>query len=127
MKKTHKAKKGKKKKKSVKRRIVRKKRPVKKKARTAKKPSKKRPKLPPEPLGRVTHYFPKARAAAVMIEREGLRVGDVLYFKGHTTRFKQTIDSLQINHQPVTEASPGDEVGIRVKARTREHDLVFRL
>ena len=85
------------------------------------------PKLPTDPVGRVTHYFPKARATAVMIERDEIKVGDTLYFKGHTTRFKQTIESLQINHEPVSQASPGDEVGIRVKSRTREHDLVFRL
>ena len=127
------------KKKSVKRKVLRK-RPVKKKnqakkktksakrKKTAKKPSvKKGPKLPAEPVGRVTHYFPKVKAAAVMIERENLRVGDTLYFKGHTTHFKQTVDSLQMNHQSVAKAAPGDEVGIQVKSRTREHDFVFKL
>ena len=128
------------KKKSVKRKTVRKKRPAKKKAQVKKKsktakpkkgakkpPVKKGPKLPAEPLGRVTHYFPQVKAAAVMIERERLRVGDTLYFKGHTTHFKQTVNSLQINHESVAAAAPGDEVGIQVKSRTREHDLVFKL
>lgn len=85
------------------------------------------PKLPTEPIGRVTHYFPKVKAAAIMIERDGIRVGDSLYFKGHTTRFKQAVASLQINHQTVSQASPGDEVGMAVKSRTRQHDLVFKL
>ncbi len=84
-------------------------------------------KLPIKPLGRVTHYFPKVRATAIMIGRNKLIVGDVLYFKGHTTNFKQKIESLQINHQPVTQAGEGDEVGIRVKSRTREGDFVFKL
>lgn len=85
------------------------------------------PKLPAEPAGHVTHYFPKVRAAALMIERDGIRVGDTLYFKGHTTSFKQKVVSMQINHQAVTQASPQDEVGIRVKSRTREHDRVYKL
>jgi len=89
--------------------------------------AKKGPKLPAEPIGRVTHYFPKVRATALLIEKEGIRVGDVLYFKGHTTSFKQRVDSLQINHQSVTEAGAGEEVGIQVRSRTREHDLVFKL
>ena len=138
-KKTRKAKKAKSKKKPVKKKAAVKKRPLKKKTtagkkskavkkkKTSKKSSVKHAKLPTEPMGRVTHYFPQARATAVMIEREGLKAGDTLYFKGHTTNFKQVINSLQINHQPVTKASPGDEVGIRVKSRTREHDLVFKL
>jgi hypothetical protein len=88
---------------------------------------KRRPEIPSEPIARVTHYFPHVKAAAVMVDRDGIRVGDTLYFKGHTTRFKQTVESLQINHQPVTQASPGEEAGIRVKSRVREHDLVFKL
>lgn len=123
-----------KKKKATKRRVPRKKkgslkqRP-KKTARKAAvpKPRKKGPELPAEPIGRVTHYFPRVKAAAVRIERDGIRVGDVLYFKGHTTRFKQRVDSLQINHQAVSEAPPGEEAGIRVNSRTRESDLVFKL
>lgn len=91
------------------------------------KPSPKIPKLPAEPIGRVTHYFPKARATAILIEREGVRLGDTLYFKGHTTHFKETVRSLQIDRQPVTQAEVEQEVGIQVKARTREHDLVFKL
>ena len=85
------------------------------------------PKLPAEPIGRVTHYFPKVRATAIMIERDGVSVGDVLYFKGHTTAFKQKAESLQIDRTPVSQASPDQEVGIRVKGRTREHDSVFKL
>lgn len=122
-----------KKRKAAKKKVVRKKRAVKKVRKTRKvvkgkaKITKAHPKLPAEPIGKVTHFFPKARATAVMIERERIKVGDTLYFKGHTTHFKQSIASLQINRQPVTEAGPGDEVGIEVKSRTREHDLVFRL
>lgn len=120
----------------TKKRVVRKKRAAKKRtARTRKKKAAKKkvkarpkgPELPAEPIGRVTHYFPKARATAVMIERDGIRAGDVLYYKGHTTRFKQKVESLQINRQSVSEASSGEEVGIQVRARTREHDLVFKL
>lgn len=114
-----------------KRKAVKKKRPKgKRPSRGAKRKTKaapKGPKLPAEPVGRVTHYFSKARATAVMIERDGIAVGDVLYFKGHTTAFKQKVESLQIDRVPVSQASSGQEVGIRVRARTREHDLVFRL
>ena len=112
--------------------VSRKKRVSKKKS-SAKKTKKKGAKtrrsveLPAEPVGRVTHYFPQVKAAAVRIEREGVRVGDTLYFKGHTTQFKQKVESLQIDRQVVSEAGPESEVGIQVRSRTREHDLVFKL
>lgn len=120
----------------VKKRVTRKRQTVKRKGvrpgkkKVVKKKAKappRTPKLPQEPIGRVTHYFPKVRASAVMIERDRIQPGDILYFKGHTTRFKQKVESLQVNRQPVSEASPGEEVGIQVRARTREHDLVFKL
>ncbi len=117
------------KKKSLKKKKVTRKKPSTKKPKSKKKKTKlpKGPELPEEPIGKVTHYFPKVRATALMIERDEVRVGDTLYFKGHTTHFKQTVDSMQINHQSVNQASAGDEIGIRTKSRTREHDLVFKL
>lgn len=121
------------KKRLTKKRAVRKKPLAKKKKSTAKSKKKggklkpKGPKLPAEPIGRVTHYFPHVKAAAVMIERDSVKTGDTLYFKGHTTNFKQKLESLQIEHRAVPEAGPGNEVGIRVRSRTREHDLVFKL
>jgi putative protease len=116
-------------KKSVRKKAVRKKKPGKKVKKAAKKKTKvlKTPELPSEPIGRVTHYFSKARATAFLIEREGVRLGDTLYFKGHTTNFKQKVESLQIDRQPVSQAGPEEEVGLRTRSRTREHDLVFKL
>lgn len=123
-KKVHKKKRGApKKRRTAKKKAVRKKKVARKKP-AARKPA---PELPAEPLGRVTHYFPKARATAILIERDGIRIGDSLYFKGHTTAFKQRVQSLQIDHKPVSQASPEEEVGIQVRSRTREHDLVFKL
>ena len=115
------------KKKGLKRKPVRKKKTAPKSKKKTVKKAAKTPKLPAEPVGRVTHYFPHVKATAVMIERDGIRAGDTLYFKGHTTNFKQKVVSMQVEHQPVERASPGDEIGIRVNSRTREHDLVFKL
>jgi putative protease len=78
-------------------------------------------------IGHVTHYFPHVNAAAIKIEAGTLRGGDTLYFKGHTTDFKQAIQSLQMDHRPIQVARPGDEVGIQVKDRVREHDEVYKL
>ncbi len=76
-------------------------------------------------IGRVVKYFSKAGAAAVELEGENLKIGDAVIFRGHSTDFSQTIDSMQIDNQPIEEARPGDSVGIKVKERVRPNDEVI--
>lgn len=100
---------------------------VKKKAPSRKKspPAQKTHRPAKETYGVVTHYFPKVRAAVVKLSRP-LSAGDEVRIKGHTTDFKQKIASIQIDHVAVTTARKGDEIGIRVSSRCREHDLVLK-
>jgi len=79
------------------------------------------------PLGEVTHYFPRVNAAVIKINQGQIRLGDVLSLRGHTTRLKQTVDSMQIDHKPILIANPGDEIGIRVKSRVRAGDKVYKV
>ncbi len=76
--------------------------------------------------GIVTHYFPKVRAAVVRLSQP-LSVGSDVRIKGHTTDFKQKIVSMQIDHVVVTKARKGDEIGLLVASRCREHDLVLKI
>src|SRR5688572_19080481 len=61
--------------------------------------------LPPpgERIGVVTHYFSNISVAVIKIESGRLRVGNTIHIRGHTTDFKQRIDSLQVEHKPVPE------------------------
>ena len=78
-------------------------------------------------IGRVAAYF-RIPAVAVIRVREGnLRQGDHIWIRGHTTDLKQTITSLQINHQPIQAARKGDEVGVTVSSRARRGDRVYRI
>ncbi|MCM8775425.1 MAG: hypothetical protein NC930_03630 [Candidatus Omnitrophica bacterium] len=79
-----------------------------------------------ELVGYVTHYFPHVRAGVVKIKKGEIRRGDLLYFKGHTTDFKQVVTSLQIDHKPIEMARSGAEIGIEVKDRVREGDVVYK-
>ena len=80
-----------------------------------------------EEIGRISHYFSKAGVAALEITKGSLSVGDTVHVKGHTSDFKQTIDSLQIEHQAVDKVVPGQSVGIKVVQHAREHDLVYKV
>ena len=80
-----------------------------------------------EPIGQMTHYFPHVKAGVVKVSRGTLSVGDTIHIKGHTTDFKQKVVSLQLDHQPIQKAEKGQEVGVRVKSRVRQNDLVYKL
>lgn len=83
--------------------------------------------MPEEKIGRVTDYFAKIGVAAIEVTDGVLRVGDTIHIKGHTTDFQQVVDSMQIEKQPVQEAGPGQLVGIKVKDRVRDHDVVYKV
>ena len=77
-------------------------------------------------VGRITHYYGKVGVAAVELEDE-LKVGDEIHIKGHTSDWTQKVESIQIEHDQVEKAGPGDVVGIKVVEHAREHDLVYKI
>ncbi|HSM57856.1 MAG TPA: hypothetical protein VK879_17010 [Candidatus Sulfomarinibacteraceae bacterium] len=77
-------------------------------------------------IGQVTHYYNRI-GVAVLDLTDRVRLGDRLHICGHTTDFYQVVSSLQINHRPVEEAAPGDDVALKVAARVRPGDEIFKL
>ncbi|MGQ0577362.1 MAG: EF-Tu/IF-2/RF-3 family GTPase [Betaproteobacteria bacterium] len=80
-----------------------------------------------ERVGIVTHYFGHLSVAAVRLESGSLRVGDTIRILGHTSDFRQRVDSMQLEHQPVTEAGKRQEIGIKVAEHARENDDVYKV
>jgi len=80
-----------------------------------------------EEIGRVTHYFSKIGVGVVELTKGGLKVGETIHVKGHTTDLYQKVDSMQMEHAPVQAAKKGESFGLHVDAQVREHDLVFRV
>jgi len=77
-----------------------------------------------EKIGVVTHYFGHIPAGIVKLTGE-LKKGAKVHFKGATTDFTQTAESIQIDHKDITVAKKGDEIGIQVEQKVREGDEVF--
>lgn len=75
-------------------------------------------------VGEVTHFFPDISVAVVSVEEE-IEVGDELAFQGATTNFRQTVESMEVDHEEVEKAEEGQEVGMKVEDRVREGDEVF--
>jgi Elongation factor Tu domain 2 len=85
------------------------------------------PAEPGERIGVVTHYYSYLSVAIVRLESGTLRVGDVIQIRGHTTDFSQKVESIEVNHAPVTEVGPKEEFGLKVSEHAREHDVVFKV
>jgi len=75
-------------------------------------------------VGEVSIFFSKAEVAAVRLS-SGLKVGDKIHFKGHTTDFEQILSSMQIEGKNIQKAGPGEHVGIKVSEKVRPNDKVF--
>ena len=80
-----------------------------------------------EKIGIVEHFFKNVSVAAIKITNGELKIGDTIHFVGATTDFKQKIDSMEIDRNSVEIVKSGDDVGIKVKERVREHDVVYKL
>lgn len=83
--------------------------------------------MPEQEIGRVTHYFGKLGVAAITITEGELRVGESIHIKGHTTDLTMTVESMQVEHDSIELAKPGDEIGLRVSEHVREHDAVYKV
>ncbi len=77
-----------------------------------------------KPIGKVTHFYTGIRVAIVKFNTK-VPAGSKLQFRGATTDFIDTAKSMQYDHKPLAAAPKGKQVGVKVKKRVREGDLVF--
>jgi len=80
-----------------------------------------------EKIATVIKFFAKPSVAAIAMTDGYLTIGDRIKIKGHTTDFEDTVATMQKDNQPVEKALPGDMIGIKVKERVREDDLVYKI
>lgn len=76
-------------------------------------------------IGFVEHFFNHLDVAAIKITNGSLKIGDTIHIKGHTTDFTEKVTSMQLKNQDITEAKAGDDIGIKMVGKCREHDKVY--
>lgn len=77
-------------------------------------------------VGEVMDFFARPVVAGIDIKGP-LKVGDKIHIQGHTTDIEFVVESMQIDNVDVTEAKPGDQVGIKVTDRVRRGDIVSKV
>lgn len=77
-------------------------------------------------IGKVTHYYGKIGVAIIELS-DGLRVGERIKIQSKSGEFEQGVDSMEVEHKPVTEARKGDVIGLKVREKTGEGARVYTL
>ena len=77
-------------------------------------------------IGKIAHFFTKINVAVIDLTAS-ISVGDRILIKGPTTNLEQTIDSIEIEHEKVEKAGAGQSIGLKVKDRVRETDVVYKI
>ena len=78
-------------------------------------------------IGLIANYFKKISVAAIEITDGSVSVGDTLHFVGSTTDCQLTVESMQIEHESVTEAKKGDGIGLKVPEIVKKGDKVYKI
>ncbi len=76
--------------------------------------------MPEELIGEITHYFGHLSVGVIKVNKGTLKVGDNIHITGHGADFTQTIDSLQVDKQPVAEIKAGEEAGLKLNEKVKE-------
>lgn len=77
-------------------------------------------------VGKITHYFGNIGVAVIELS-DVLKVGDEIRIVGGEADFDQKVGSMEVEHQKVQEAKPGDSVGLKVDQKVREGYKVYKV
>ena len=77
-------------------------------------------------IGKVSDFFAKPVVAGIALSGT-LKIGDKIHIRGSTTDMELAVESMQIERANITEAKPGDLVGIKVPGRVRRGDKVYKV
>ena len=77
-------------------------------------------------IGNLSDFFAKPVVAGISLSGT-LKIGDKIHIRGSTTDMELAVESMQIERANITEAKPGDLVGIKVPDRVRQGDKVYKV
>ncbi|MGC8981583.1 MAG: hypothetical protein ACP5JU_01385 [Minisyncoccia bacterium] len=78
-------------------------------------------------VGKVKHFYPHVSVAVVELT-EDVKIGDEIIVKKKSgeEKFRQVVESMEINHKKIQSAKSGEEVAILVKGKVKEGDLIYK-
>ncbi|MBW3015676.1 translation elongation factor-like protein [Candidatus Woesearchaeota archaeon] len=77
-------------------------------------------------IGKITHFFDKI-SVAVLELTDTIKLGDKISIEGHDNVVEMTVDSMQIEREPVEEAGDGQSIGLKTPEAVKPGDIVYKL
>jgi len=79
-------------------------------------------------LGKVAHYYDKIKVAEIKIEAKAkLKLGENIIIQGPSTgHYCQKIESIEINHKKIKQATQGQMVAVKLKHKVKSNDKVYK-
>ena len=77
-------------------------------------------------IGVITHYFGNIAVGIIKLDAP-LKVGDTIHIRGAHDDVTQSVDSMQIEHESVTEARKGESIGLKVSQKVKKGDRVYKI
>ncbi|MFH1186842.1 MAG: hypothetical protein V1697_01565 [Candidatus Levyibacteriota bacterium] len=75
-------------------------------------------------IGKVIHYYDKIGVAVIKLDK-GLKTGDKIKFVKGDHEFEQIADSIQLEHEQISEGKKGDEIALKVDKEAGSGTLVY--
>ncbi len=79
-----------------------------------------------KPVGKVTHYFNKAKVAVVKLSAP-LELEEKIKIMGGEKEFTQKVKSMEVDGKKISKAKAKQELGLKVSKPVREGYKVFRV
>ena len=80
-------------------------------------------KLKKDSVGKVIHYYDKIEVAVIRLSKP-LKTGDKVKFEKGDKSFEQVIESMQLEHKPVSKGKKGDEIAVKVNKVAKDGSIV---
>jgi putative protease len=77
-------------------------------------------------IGRITNYFSKIGVAVIDLTAP-IELGDEIHIVGGDRDFSQTVDSMQVEHQPIEKGEAGQEIALKLVEKARPRDIVYKI
>lgn len=75
-------------------------------------------------VGKVIHFYDKIGVAVVKLDKP-LKVGSKVKFVHGENSFEQSIDSIQLDHNQISQGKKGQEIAIKVDKEAKSGTQVY--
>jgi translation elongation factor EF-1alpha len=77
-------------------------------------------------VGKVIHYYDKIGVAVIKLQKS-LKVEDKVRFEKGDMSFEQIIESMQLEHEPISEGKKGQDIAVKVDKVIKKDVSVYKV